>query len=348
MQVYGEINMMEVAKRAGVSLSTVSRVINDKHDVSPQSRSKIKKILTETGYRPNMLVSGIRCGKTYTIGVLLSWDLTFDGEIIRGIHDELQDSNYVPVLQILQPNGPAELELLHHLLDRRVDGVIMRMVEEKGLESYVKELLHRNIPMVAVDITIDNLGIDFVGNNDELGGRLAAEYLLKLGHRKLGALVFPKKYQTSRSRLDAFEDAVRKKSDAKVIAIEDPSFGEDSTAAMALLGSNPRPTGIFVNNDRLAMGVYTAAEKMGLKIPEDISVIGFGDFALGKYIEPHLTTIHQQPYEIGRASARIMLERLSKKDRVFQNESKDAYKNEPKQLLVDVTLTERQSAAKPK
>jgi LacI family transcriptional regulator len=352
MQLYGGINMTEVSKRAGVSLSTVSRVINKKQDVSPQSRAKIQKILDETGYRPNLLVSGIRHGKTYTIGVILSWDLTFDGEIIRGIHDELQKSRYVPAIQILEPNGPPEIELLHRLLDRRVDGLIMRMIEEKELKSYVGEVLLRKIPVVAVDITLDNVEVDFVGNNDELGGILAAEYLLKFGHRRIGALVFPKTYQTSRSRLESFETTVKKNSNATVVSVEDPSFGEDYTFAMKLLNSSQCPTGIFVNNDRLAIGVYAAAEKMGIKIPEDISVIGFGDFVLGQYIKPSLTTIHQQPYEIGRMSAKIMLERLANKasleDDEFSEEPHNRNDNERKRLFIDVTLTDRQSVAKPR
>ncbi len=344
--------MIEVSKRAGVSLSTVSRVINNKQDVSPKSRAKIKKILKETGYRPNLLVSGIRHGKTYTIGVILSWDLTFDGEIIRGIHDELQVSRYVPAIQILEPNGPPEIELLHRLLDRRVDGLIMRMIEEKELKSYVGEVLLRKIPVVAVDITLENIGIDFVGNNDELGGRVAAEYLLKFGHRRIGALVFPKTYQTSRSRLESFESTVKKNSGATVVSMEDPSFGEDYTFAMKLLNSSQCPTGIFVNNDRLALGVYAAAEKMRIRIPEDISVIGFGDFVLSQYLKPSLTTIHQQPYEIGRMSARIILERLASKASLegdeFSKESQDKSDDGYKRLFVDVTLTERQSVSKPK
>ena len=352
MRVYGDINMMEVAKRAGVSLSTVSRVINGKQDVSPKSRAKIKKILRETGYRPNLLVSGIRRGRTYTIGVILSWDLTFDGEIIRGIHDELQISGYVPVIQILKPDGPPEIELLHRLLDRRVDGVIMRMIEEKGLESNVRELLHRDIPVVAVDITLESVGVDFVGNNDELGGRLAAEYFLKFGHRRLGALVFPRTYQTSRLRLDAFERAAKKKSDVTVVSVEDLSFGENDTAATKLLNFSPNPTGIFVNNDRLALGIYAAAERMGIRIPEDISVVGFGDFALSQYIKPCLTTIHQQPYKIGRESAKIILERLAPgvllENGEFLEEPQNNRDGGYKRRLVEVTLIERASVSHPK
>lgn len=339
MEIYGNVNMTEVARRAGVSLSTVSRVIRNKDDVSRKTQAKVMAVMEETGYRPNLLVSGIRTGKTLTVGVLLSWDLTFDGQIIRGIHDELQAANHVPVLQLLEPSGPPEIELLHRLLDHRVDGVITRLVDEEGLDMYVNELVDRKIPVVAVDVTLENLGVDFVGNNDELGGRLAAEHLIKFGHRRLGALVFPTNFSTSRVRLKAFENAVREGLGVTVSSVTDPSFGVEDSAAMELLNRRPRPTGIFVNNDRLALGIYSAAEKIGLRLPEDLSVVGFGDFSLCGLIRPKLTTIRQHPYEIGCKAATIILERL------LNDEDKSS---EPRQILLDVDLVERDSVTNPK
>ncbi len=334
MANYGNVSMKDVAVASGVSLSTVSRVLHNKGDVSVESRRKINAVIKQLGYRPNLIVKALRTGKSQTIGVITSYDLTFDGEIIRGIHDQLQTRDYVPVLQLIEPGGPPELELLNRLLDRRVDGVIMKIFSETGLTTFIEEIKHREIPVVASDVTIDNVEIDFVGNDDVLGGKLAAEHLLKFGHHRFGALVFPQSFLPSKLRLEAFESTIKKNPNATLCSFEDSSFGADDALALKLLSTNPRPTGIFVNNDRLALGVYSAAEKLGLKIPEDISVVGFTDLALCSLIKPKLTTIHQNPYEIGRKSAEMIMERLENNDT-----------SAAKSFLVGVELIERDSVA---
>jgi LacI family transcriptional regulator, galactose operon repressor len=337
MSSYGNVNMADVAKVAGVSLSTVSRAIHKKGDISKESQIRINTVMKQMGYRPNLIVKALRTGRTQTIGVITSCDLTFDGEIVRGIHDYLQEVDYVPVLQLIEPGGPPEVELLNRLLDRRVDGVIMKIFSNMGLERYVDELKRRKIPIVACDVTVDNMEIDFVGNNDELGGRLAAEYLLKLGHRRLGSLVFQRTFLPSSLRIKAFESVVRQYADATVCLFEDPTFGSDDLMATKLLNLHPRPTAVFVNNDKLALGVYSAAEKLGLKIPDDLSVIGFGDFSLCDLVKPGLTTIHQNPYEIGLKSAEMIMERLENNDL-----------SNPKRVIIDVQLVDRGSVAKPR
>lgn len=334
MSGYGSVKMKDIARLSGVSLSTVSRVLYNKDDVSSESRYKVNAVMEEMGYRPNLIVKALRTGKSQTIGVIASCDLNIDGEMIRGIHDQLQSREYVPVLQLIEQGSQPEVKLLNRLLDRRVDGVIMKIFNEVGLEKYIEELKSRKIPVVAFDVITDKAGVDFVGNDDALAGRLAAECLLKFGHRKLGVLAFSKKFLPSKMRLEAFGSFVTQNSDATVYSSEDPSFGSDDTFAMKLLGFQPRPTAIFVNDDRLAIGVYSAAEKLGLKIPEDLSVIGFGDLSICGLLRPNLTTIRQNLYEIGRKSAELILDRLD-----------DNVLSVHKQFLVNVDLIERKSVA---
>lgn len=337
LENYGKLNIRELAREAGVSLSTVSRVVRNKDDVSPETRAKIKELMRKYGYRPNMLVNGIRSGKTKTVGLIFAGDLGYDGEIIRGIHDELQKEDYVPMLQMIEKGGEPEIDLLHRLIDHRVDGVIMRVVHEEGLNLYIDELKKRGIAVVAADAVSPQYDIDFVGTNDLSASEKVARYLYdECGHRQFLVIGFSSTVQTSVLRVSAFVNCLTGCSDAKIRCAIDASYGRDIPFLIDLLNQFDRfPIAVFATNDLIACGIYSACRRLNLRIPEDVSVVGYGNLSQGEFVDPALTTVNQHPYQVGCRAAQVLLQRL--------NGEGDWLENKSQKELIDAEIVKRAS-----
>jgi LacI family transcriptional regulator len=264
-------------------------------------------------YRPNLLVSGIRTGKSNTIGVIIPSPDIFFNNVLHGIHDELMKADNVPIVLLTHAGGELidrdyELTQIHMLLDRRVDGIIFRPTNEMVGDTYHSEVWERHVPLTAIDSETPLTKADFVGTDDVLGARLCAEHLLSLGHRHVAHLAGPSNVSTARDRRAGFETAIRQ-GGGECVTMEAFSYIEDLKTTIQLLDLNPRPTAIFAGSDLLAESVYEAAMVLGLKIPEDLSVVGFSNSDVAHRLLPPLTTIHQRPYEMGQRAARLVLSR---------------------------------------
>lgn len=333
------VSLKRIAREADVSVTTVSRVLRGRGEISDETRQRVQKIADKLRYRPNIAAQSIFTGRTNSIGVIIPAATTFDVRIAFGIHDMLAEQDVVPItLWTCQENEPSNLrhsidnvmKQIHHLVDRRVDGVILRPHNDFR-DVYIREILDRHIPLVTVDRDYLGSHADFVGTNDVHGARLVAQHLLGLGHRRIVHLAGPETVMTSQLRKDAFESALASIPDVEYRTIVDESYGLDGQAAMRIFDLKPRPTAIFAANDKMAKFVYNAARRYGLQIPEDLSVVGFADMEIAELMDPPLTTVRQQPYEIGRQAARIMLERI------------DGKLHEPKSILLEPQLIVRGS-----
>ena len=300
----------EIARRANVSRTAVSFALNGTGRLDPVTRQRILAIAEELGYRPNLLVRGIQTGRTQTVGVMIRADSEFFGKMLTGVQDALAEADYVSIAVSVVPSR-SETEQIHRLIDRRVDGVILRPLTGDVSDEYLREVWDRDIPMVTVDTEVPQTQhVDFAGTDDALGGRLAAEHLVGLGHRRLGMLVRPGRHQTPHVRQEGFERAVAKVEDAHCATARAARARGAAEAALALLHQAPRPTAVFVPDDRLAIGVYEAAGRLRLAIPEDLSVVGFADLSFAACLQPPLTTLRQDPCGIGRAAAALLLKRI--------------------------------------
>lgn len=312
----GNSSLKEIARASGVSIASVSRILRGKDQCAADTRERVHEAARLLRYRPNLLVQGIQTGQTRTIGCILCFREEFGGRIAAGVHDELVAADYVPIFLWPsvreKPTEPTnELEQIHRLLDRRVDGVILRPNHDGVNDNYLREIWERGIPLVTVDRELEHTHADFVGTDDEAGGRLAAAQLLGLGHRVLGHVAGPDQITTSRLRRLGFETAGAV-AGARVLVEVDPSFGGVATPAAArrLLARVPAATAVFCANDYQAAVLYEAAAEAGLRIPQDLSVIGFADLAVCQHLRPSLSTVRQDPEEIGRQAARCLLARL--------------------------------------
>lgn len=304
------VSQQDIAREAGVSRVTVSLVLSGKDETSPETRQRVLDAARKLRYRPNLLVQGMQTGRTGTVGVIAAMSFPFQSAIAHGIHDELVAAEVVPMLlwaDAAAKSPTAELGQIHRLIDRRVDGMIIWPQDASVPDVHFSEIWERGIPLVTVDRETTTQA-DHVGTDEELGGRLAAEHLLKLGHRQVVHLTFPLKPGSIARRRESF---VRTLKDAGVTCevIETPNEDVSATALSLLTRAVP-PTAIFTATDPIALKVYAAAAKVGLKIPDDLSVVGYADFSFASELIPPLTTIRQDAYTIGRTAAKMLLERI--------------------------------------
>lgn len=310
-----------VAAEAGVSQSTVSLVLAGHKVNSEETARRVMAAAERLGYRPNLLVRGIQTGKTGTVGILMHPFQFYWGEVLCGIHDILTEKNCLPITLWTAhwgttPRnrfGPGEaLGQIHQLVDRRVDGVILWPPFAQLYQEHLHEFSSRNLPVVTIDHALpEQFNADYVGSDEASGGRMVAEHLYGLGHRRMGHLAAPGGTTWARDRRKAFEEAIAKMKGASLTVLEAPpgmpKLGIEQ--ARQMLSGPERPTAIFAASDLYAKVVYHAAMEKGLRIPEDLSVVGFSDDDFAEEMMPPLTTVHQPAYEIGKRAAEIVLAR---------------------------------------
>ncbi len=334
-----KVSLKRIAEQADVSVTTVSRVLRGRGEISEKTRLKVQRIADKMRYRPNLAAQGMHSGRSNTIGVIIPAAWNFDIRIAFGIHDKLAEYDVVPItLWSSSKCGRSSdegvdnaVKQIHNLIDRRVDGCILRpQIDFK--EIYINEILEREIPIVTVDRDFLGSHADFVGTDDMDGAKQAAEHLLNLGHRNFVHIAGPESVTTGRIRREAFENCISRMQDAECVTFSDESFGEKDKIAEKVFDLSPSVTAVFAANDLIARNVYNAARRTGLSIPEQLSVVGFGDLEQAEYMDPPLTTVRQQPYDIGYKAAEILLQRIENK-----------HNAEPKTVLLKPQLIVRES-----
>lgn len=306
-----------VAKAAGVSPMTVSRALKGNPAVAEATRLKVEAAARRLKYTSNLLVNGVMRGQTRTIGLIVSPKGLYYPELISGVHDELALHDYSVILSCdpeqVHPATPG-VQRAHvlRLIQRRVEGIIIRTADETsaGLDE-VKDILSRGVPCVMVDAAPRAANLPSVLTDSADGGRQAGIVAQELGHRHLGIISGPKHLPASQERvggfLQAFRDSRKRYTVAEARAVE---WHFPIGLALELLTNTPRPTVIFCASDLAAPAVYEAAARMRLQIPQDVSVIGFGNLAIAEVMNPALTTIEQFPEKIGRIAARVLLDSI--------------------------------------
>jgi LacI family transcriptional regulator len=304
----------DVAEKAGVSVSTVSHVINETRFVSEGTRARVLAAMEELSYKPNRLARSLRRKDkaTHTLGLLIP-DSTnpFFAEVLRGIEDASFDAGYSVILCNSDDDPDKELNYLNVLLSKQVDGIVL--VSAGTHKSSLELLSRRNGKVVMVDREIEGADLDSVVVDNEEGGYAAVQYLLDLGHQRIGCITGPSPLTPSAGRSQGYHQALQQVGipldDALVVAGDfRPQSGY--TGAKKLLAPPSPPTAIFACNDMMAVGAMRAINEAGLRVPADISVIGFDDIALASFTIPPLTTVAQPSYEMGMLAAEVLLQRL--------------------------------------
>jgi LacI family transcriptional regulator len=301
----------DVARRAGVSATTVSHVINSTRPVSSDLRDRVLLAMDELGFQPNALARSLRRKQSHTIGLVVP-DTTnpFFAEMARGIEDAAYTAGHTVIL--CNSDGDTEREALYLelLLKRQVDGIVLVSASESV--EVTRSISERALPIVVVDRELPGVALDCVFTDQVAGGRLATSHLLALGHRNIGCITGPAALAPSEGRVQGYVAALKaagRAVDDRLIAHGDFHDRSGYTSGLRLLALDNRPTAIFASNDMMAIGAMAAAREFGLTVPGDISIVGYDDIGLAEYMNPPLTTVAQPKYELGRVSAQLLLER---------------------------------------
>lgn len=303
------VTIRDVAKKANVGVGTVSRVLNNNKAVSDETREKVLAAIKDLQYSPNPLARRLSLGRTLTIGVVLPF-LTLPSyvERLRGVQQALVDTEYDLTLFSIENPHKVGSYITNLSRKSRLDGAIF--ISLPLTDSQINQFSHAHIPIVLVDA--HHTAVSRVYIDDQAGGHLATSHLIELGHRKIAFLSDylenPFKFTAMRKRFDGYQEALY---DAGITFR--PNYHQEGTLggrdsfekAMVLLNLPNRPTAVFAASDTHAIGVIKAAHELGLKVPGDLSVVGYDDIRDAEYL--NITTIHQPLFESGMESANILL-----------------------------------------
>ncbi|KTS31986.1 MULTISPECIES: ribose operon transcriptional repressor RbsR [Pantoea] len=309
--------MKDVARLAGVSTSTVSHVINNNRFVSEQVRDRVEQAIRELNYAPSALARSLKIKQTRTIGMLLTASSNpFYSEVVRGVENSCYERGYSLILCNTEGDEERMNRSLETLMQKRVDGLLM-MCTETHLPS--ADILNRypSVPMVMMDWAPFEGRGDIIQDNALLGGELATQYLIDRGYTRIACIAGPLDKTPARLRLDGFHQAMA----ASGLAVPpgyvvdgDFEFQGGFNAMNQLLVLDPPPQAVFTSNDAMAVGVYHALYQAGLRVPQDMAVMGYDNIELARYLTPPLSTIHQPKDELGELAIDTLIHRMSDPD----------------------------------
>lgn len=310
--------IQDVAKKAGVSTTTVSRVMNNNYPVKKETRIKVESAIEKLNFRPNILARGLIHKKSNTIGVIVpSITNLFFPTVVKAIETILRDKGYFIYLCNTDNKEDEEIGYINSLQDRQVDGIIVIDPQTKNMKSGFYEKMSKEIPLVFINGYNKEVNCNFVINDEESGAIEAMKYLIKLGHKRIAFIRGEKSYSYDLKEV-VYKNILNDNSYKKIINIGEGNKDDtvDHTMEIVqkdLLSENP-PTAFFCCNDLMALGVINACKKIGLEVPEDISVIGFDNIITSRLVEPKLTTVDQNMYDLGLNAANMLLKNIENKN----------------------------------
>ncbi len=323
----------DVAARAGVSKSLVSLVLRGQNNVSPERHAAVLRAVAELGYRPNAAARSLVQRRTHMVGVLLS-DLhnPFFAEITDGIQYQAQECGYRILITTGERTRESEAEALETLLELRADGLILAGPQ---LSSRVIAETGRTVPIVVVAGRPTIPTVDTVVNDDLFGAAQAVTYLCELGHRRIGHIDGGRDPGAALRRR-GYEAAMERHGLAEYVAVGAGEFTEAGgrQGALALLELPSPPTAIFAANDLAAVGAISVIEELGMRVPDDISVMGYDNTSLAALRHVALSTVDQPRFVMGQDAVRLMLERLNGRSRA-------------RRVVLAPTLVTRATTARP-
>lgn len=303
----------DVAKRAGVSAMTVSRVINNSGYISQETRQRVEQAIAELGYVPNALARGLRFKQTKTLALVLT-DITnpFFTTLARGVEDTASAQGFSVIFCNTDESKEKETSYLNVLVQKQVDGVLL--VPAQSAPESVTFLRERGVRFVVLDRRIPDTDTDTVRGDSEQGAYALVRHLLELGHRRIAALSGPEVVSTAADRVAGYRRAL-----AESGLMPEPelvrygSFTQESgyRMAQAALALAQPPTALVTGNNFIAIGALRALREAGLRVPDDISLVTFDDLPAAVIIDPFLTVAAQPAYEMGRRATALLLERLA-------------------------------------
>ncbi|MBU7585975.1 MAG: LacI family DNA-binding transcriptional regulator [Nostoc sp. TH1S01] len=311
-----KISIEDIARKAGVSHSTVSRALRDSPLISSKVREEIKKLAQEMNYVPNAIAQSLQNQRTYTVGVIVtSIADPFFGELVEGIEQVARKAGLNVLLNASHGDFEQEIAAIENFHYRRVDGILV--ADSRIGKQYSKQLTQFTVPTVLINIDTQEQSETFhsVAIDDRLGGILAVEHLIELGHTHIGYLGVGDGSKADQQRLEGYQIALNQagllqNTDWVAIPHRDEQIISDIDIGKKLLPQlvEQGVTGIFCYNDMVAVGALLACKELGICVPQDLSLVGFDNIALASYITPPLTTVSQRMVEMGESAMTMLLD----------------------------------------
>jgi LacI family transcriptional regulator len=328
------VKLEEVARRAGVSPSTVSRILNGTARVSESKRLAVERAIADLQYHPNVIARGLARGHTMSVGVITQ-DIAsaFYNETLKGIEDSLATAGYAPLFVSGHWNAAKEMERMALLVERRVEGVIVLTggMDDETLLGYANRL-----PLVITGRNLQGPNVLSIRSDNTQAAFEATWHLIELGHTRIAHIAGPEQNPDAQERLAGYRRALTQAGlsvDERLIAFGDFHEGSGLLALNQLLESRQSFTALFVANDQMAYGARLALHNKSIRVPEDVSLIGFDDLPGSLYTTPPLTTVRQPVYELGKIAGDAMLRMIEGK--------KVSLPDLPLQLIVRESTTRR-------
>jgi len=309
--------LADVAREAGVSHQTVSRAVNDKGEIDPDTRARVLEIARRLDYHPNYFARSLVTRQTTTIGIIIP-DITnpFFSEIVRGVEDCAREHSYNLFLCNTDEDPQREASSLDSLLEKRVDGVILcsSRLEESDLVSKLEEYPFAILINRDIQSTLDNVAV--ISFDDTLGAQLAMSHFIEQGHRQIAFLAGPRRSHSGEKRREGYTSSLRKNGirilPNYVLPCE-PNIESGHQAAQTLLAAHPEVTAILCYNDLIAIGACLAGKSLGRAIPNDLSIIGCDDIPMAALFRPRLTSLRSPKREAGRNALQALIEMMQGK-----------------------------------
>ncbi|EOW0280426.1 TPA: substrate-binding domain-containing protein [Vibrio cholerae] len=313
--------MKDIARLAGVSTSTVSHVINKSRFVSDEIAERVNNAAQQLNYAPSALARSLKMNRTKTIGMLVTTSTNpFFGEVVKGVERSCYHQGYNLILCNTEGDNQRMKASINTLLQKRVDGLLLMCSTLEGERLDVFDR-YPDIPIVVMDWGPILFASDKIQDNSLQGGYMAAKHLIECGHKEIGCITGPLIRHQAQMRYEGYKRALAEAG----IAINPDWIVESDfeceggyQAFEKLYQRGKLPCALFVSNDMMAMGVIQAASQRGLRVPDDLSLIGYDDVHIAKFMTPALTTIHQPKYRLGKAAVDTLLYRLENPDTTAQ------------------------------
>ena len=312
-------SLQEVARRAKVSIATVSRVLNKSDKVAAETRAAVEKALRELGYRPSRVARRLRMkdGRAHLVGLIIP-DIQnpFYAEIARGVEDAAYAAEYALLLCNSDENPEKERFYLEVMRSESVDGIVLPPFDDT--DSAVIDIVATGMPVVCVDRSMVKLKTDLVEVDNHRGAFEAVAHLLDKGHRHIGLIEGRTHVSTSRERRRGYLDALAERGvTVRKDLMRSGDFKQESGRVLAneLLALRKPPTALFVCNNLMTVGALAAIHQRGLRVPQDVAIVGFDDLPWAEALDPPLTVVRQPAYDVGRQAMELLLKRIMEPER---------------------------------
>lgn len=309
-----EVTIYDIAQQLNVSPTTVSRALNDNTAVSPSTRKKVNALAESLGYRHNLFARSLRLQKTNTIGVILhELNSYFITSVLAGIEKVVNDAKYNLIIVHSAENAKIEVANAHNLFHKRVDGVIASLAFDTENLCHFEQFENKNIPVIFFDRVFENSdGAKIIINNFQAGYD-ATNHLIQQGCKRIAHITSSLKRNVYSERLRGYKQALVENNlnfDEKLLIVDGLKEEDATRSAKRILAMKPRPDGIFITNDFCAAIVMQALKDAGIRIPDDIAIVGFNNDIIGKVVSPKLTTVNYPGFEMGQLAARSLISHL--------------------------------------